>query len=104
MTATQKLKQQIAMQDVEIAALKLELLTKNERIELQDEAIKKMADELDVSLKVLLFESKQKQNAEESAQLVRDYFDKANVVSKENIRQLQSKLDKIPNWIKWLFI
>jgi len=104
MTITQKLKQQIAMQDVEIAALKLELLTKNERIELQDEAIKKMADELDVSLKAVLFESKSRNEAWEILRLRTDFFDKANTVSKENIRQLQSKLNKIPNWIKWLFI
>lgn len=103
MTKTQKLQAEKGMLELEITALKMELLTKDEKIAIQDEQISKMAKELDTTLSAVLFESKLKNELHNTIQVRTDFFDKANTVSKENIRQLEVRLNKIPKWIQWIF-
>ena len=109
MTKTQKLQQELAMQDIEIAALKLEVLTQTEIAKNNKEAYETTNERLltlqdhytGLNEDCKSLEGKLIKAQAEIDRLDKNYTDDLLLVMTEK-KEAISKLAKVPKWIQWL--
>lgn len=110
MTKTQKIQQELAMQDLEIAALKLDVLTQkeiaannkdayeatNERLETIQQHYKDLNDDcINLESKLIKAQEEVKDLKSENE----NWRLKCNSIYSDNLERLA----KIPKWVQWLF-